>query len=378
MGLSLAKRRFDRILLVKPSSLGDLIHALPVLHGLRTRYPSARISWLVADAFAPLVADHPELDEVIPFDRRRYGRFGRSLRSSVEFVQFLRMLGKREFDLAIDLQGLFRSGLLTQASGAPVRIGFSRPTARELASLFYTDCIRVRDPDLHAAERNYLVGRMLGFADVPMVFDLAVTSNERAAARRILATAGIGEDERFLAVLPGARWETKRWPPDRFADAIDQILEQYGVRSVLLGGAGENHLGDRIISRASKGPINLIGRTGLREMVAVLERSSVVLAHDSAPMHIGAALGRPLVSILGPTSRRRTGPYGEGRHTVLQADLPCVPCYLKRLSQCPHDHRCMADVAVEAVVMAVGAGLADRINVSADSPGRVLAGPGSQ
>ncbi len=344
-GHPLATREFRSVLLVKPSSLGDLIHALPVLRGLRRRYPDASISWLAFEPFAPLIENHPDLDEVIRLDRRGFQR--RGLGASREFVDFARRIRARRFDLVIDLQGLFRSGLITWAAGAAVRIGFAG--AREFAWAFYTHHILVEDPDAHAAERNAEVGRMLGFRDVEMEFDLAVTDQERRRAGRLVQELGLGSGERFLAVLPGARWETKRWAPERFVEVIDRMWAEVGLRSVLLGAPDEAEICSAVAAQSGSHPINAAGRTGIRDLVAVLERSAAVLAHDSAPMHVAAALNRPLVAILGPTNRWRTGPYGADG-AVLQADLPCVPCYLKRLTQCPYNHECMRSVGVEAVV----------------------------
>lgn len=349
---ALRDRVFHRILIIKPSSLGDVIHALPVLHGLRERYPKAAISWLIGKPFAPLIERHPELDDVILFDRARYSRFGRSIRATTAFVDFARVLRRRDFDLVIDLQGLFRSGLLAFVTGAAVRIGFA--SARELAWAFYNHRLRTPDPNLHAADKNYLVSRVLGFDAVAMRFDLAVTEDERTRAKEILSTAGLGSTDRFVSVWPGARWETKRWAAQRFAETIGRLHREHDLRAVLMGDPNERELCTRIAAESGVSPIVLAGATGIREAVAVTERSAVVVAHDSAPVHIAAALGRPLVAVCGPTNPARTGPYA-ARDSVIQADLPCVPCYLKRLACCPYDHQCMKDVTVDIVVRAVRA-----------------------
>ena len=364
---SLRTRRFERILLVKPSSLGDIIHALPLLHGLRTRYPDASISWLVAEPFAPLIAGHPQLDDVILFDRKRYSMVGRTLEPSVAFIEFVHALRARRFDLVIDAQGLFRSGFLAMSTGAAVRIGFA--ATRELAWVFYTHRVRVDDPDLHAAEKNCRLGRPLNLADEPLVFDLAVTSGERETAGKLLADAGVDPTGRFLAVLPGARWETKRWPASRFAALIDRAARELGIPAVLLGSPDERELCDAVACQCDSKPANLTGQTQIRDLVAILDRASAVVTHDSAPMHIAAALGRPLVAILGPTNRHRTGPY-QMPSAVIQADLDCVPCYLKRLSQCPYDHECMQTVDVAEVIRGVAACVAPVADRRGDPPDR--------
>lgn len=345
-----SRRTFKRILLVKPSSLGDIVHALPVLHGLRTRYPEARIDWLVSSAFAELLKSHDELDELILFDRRRFARIGRSRRPTQEFIRFVRALRARRYDLAIDLQGLFRTGFLTWTSGAPVRIGFRG--AREAAWMFYTHRIRIDDPDTHAVDRNYRVAELLGFDDVPVTFNLSLTRSDRVEARELLRTVGLTGEKRVLAVVPGARWETKVWPAERFAEVIDQVHKRGGVRAVLLGSPDEVSLCERIAAACESAPVNLAGRTSLRQLAAVLGLTDLVLCHDSAAMHLAVALKRPLVCLIGPTNPRRTGPYRR-IDDVVRLKLDCAPCYLRRLSQCRFDHRCMNELDADTVVGAV-------------------------
>jgi lipopolysaccharide heptosyltransferase I len=346
----LTDREFKRILIVKPSSLGDIVHALPVLSGLRTRYPEADIRWLVADNFAPLIADHPDLNGLILFDRNRFRSAGSRLGASVAFYRMLRELRGHAFDLVLDLQGLFRSGFMARATGASVRIGF-RDT-REFASIFYTHKIQPLENEPHAADRNYLVSRMLGFDAVSMKFDLALTQAERSAAAGLLSEVGLEDSDPFVAVLPGARWETKRWDPSRIAAAVDRVHAETGVRSVLFGAPDERSVCSAVADDARSNPLNLCGKTGIRGLVASLARAAAVLTHDSGPMHIAVALGRPLVAIIGPTNAGKTGPYGVPE-AVRRVDLPCAPCYLKRLSQCPHGHECMRSIEVAEVADAL-------------------------
>lgn len=296
-------------------------------------------------SFAPLLRCHPDLDEVIEFDRGRLGRLGRSAAASAAFLRFARDLRRRRFDLAIDLQGLFRSGVFTWVTRAAVRVGFA--DARELAWVFYTHRIPPADGDLHAVDRNYAVSALFGFHQVPKVSDLALTDDERCAARRLLSEAGLSTEESFVAILPGARGETKRWLPDRFADVVGRLADR-GLRSVLMGGPGERELCGQIASSCRSAPANLAGLTGLRELAALIEQACAVLCHDSGPMHIAAVLGRPMVSIVGPTNPRRTGPY-ERLDTVMRLELPCSPCYFRRLAQCTQGHECMRGISAADV-----------------------------
>ena len=343
----LAQRNFSRILLVKPSSLGDVVHALPVLQGLRRRYPEAQIDWLIAPPFAPLVASHPALNEIVPFDRRRFGRLGRSPRVAGEFARFVTDLRARRYDLVIDLQGLFRSGFLTRASGAPVRIGFRG--AREGAWMFYSHRIRIDDPNMHAVDRNLKVGGLLGFVDVAPSFGLSVSDQARAQARRLLDEQSGETTEHRVVIVPGARWDTKRWRPERFVETIDRLHESQIADVVLVGSGDEVPLCNEIADACRVKPLNLAGRTGLGELAAVIERADLVLCHDSAAMHLAVALDRPLVCLVGPTNPRRTGPY-QRLEDVVRLDLDCAPCYFRRLAQCPHRHRCMEDLTAETVI----------------------------
>jgi heptosyltransferase I len=341
---SLADRDFQRILLIKPSSPGDIIHALPVLHGLRLRYSKAHLAWLVATPFADLISVDPSLNEVIPFDRKRYGFLGRSLRVTGEFLTFLKKLRAKEFDLVIDLQGLFRSGFLTKASGAPTRIGFA--AARELAWMFYSDCIPKCDADAHAADKNYAVAAMLGFDSTPKDFTLHLTESDRAAAGNLLNSAGINGP--FAAIVPGTRWETKCWPAERFGKVAESLQSTHGLNSVIIGGQDDIPAADAAVQSSGGSATNLCGKTTLRQAAALIERSAIVITADSTPMHLAAAFNRPLVALFGPTNPSRTGPYGRGSD-VVRLDLACSPCYYRKLSQCPHDHACMRDMLVERV-----------------------------
>ncbi|HOJ74780.1 MAG TPA: lipopolysaccharide heptosyltransferase I [Phycisphaerae bacterium] len=351
----LRDREFRRILIIKPSSFGDVIHALPVLNGLRHRYPHAHISWLVADSCAGLLEGHPALDEIIRFDRKRYGQIARNPRATLEFIQFIQDLRSRRFDLIVDLQGLFRSGFLALVTGARNRVGFAN--ARELGWIFYNHRVDVPDADMHAVDRNYLFGRMLGFTGLPIRFDLPVRPQTRETMIDRLAREGIPRGEDYLVVGPGTRWETKQWPAEHFAAAIRAIAAEHGLPVVLTGMPEERQIAERVAAEAGGRVVNLAGQTSLPEMIALVDGARAVLMHDSGPMHLATALNKPLVAIYGPTSPARTGPYGRGE-TVARLDLPCSPCYLKRVADCPHGHRCLRELRPEAVAAQVSRTLA--------------------
>jgi len=301
---------FSRTLIIKPSSMGDVVQALPVLTALKETYPRAHVSWLVAKAFAGILEGHPRLDEVIVFDRERFGRFTFSLTVAAEFVRFLAALRRRRFTTVIDLQGLFRSGLLALATGAPARVGFRG--ARELAPLFYTAEVSLGRHVVHAVDRYLAVARRIGLG-IPEARDhLPVPAEARSAIRRRLAEAGLRPDEPFIAVCAYARWPTKQWPADRFAAVLDRMRAEAGARAVLVGSEAACPGARTIADRMAEPPIDLTGTTTLKELSAVLGEARVMLTNDSGPMHVAAAVGRPVVAIFGPTNPMRTGPYGPG------------------------------------------------------------------
>lgn len=330
------------ILIIKPSSLGDIVHALPVLHGLRAKYPEAHIAWLVGTGFAPLLDGHPKIDELIRFDRARFGRMWRSPAIFVEFWRLVAEIRRRRFDLVVDLQGLIRSGLMAWLSGG-WSVGFAE--AREFAWAFYSRRVRPAAAAVHAVEKNLAVAAACGVTIKTPEFDLAVTEAERTSARALLAENGLGRpDAAFLAVLPGARWASKQWPAARFAELIDRLAAEGRPRCVLLGAPSERWIAEAIVEACKSPPVDLVGRTNLRQLTAVLELSEQVICLDSGPMHIAAALGKPLVALFGPTNPQRTGPYSASARVVTHA-VPCAPCYRRVCPLGHHDCLVRLDIA---------------------------------
>ncbi len=311
-----------RVLIVKPSALGDVVHALPVAALLKRRWPAAHLSWLVSRPFAPLLEANPHVDETIPFDR---GRGAGLVRQSGVARRLARDLRRRGFDLVIDLQGLLRSGWLAWQTGAPVRVGFAY--AREAAALFYTHRVTARPGERHAVERYLDVAELLGLGRVPVEFPLVTTPEDEQQVQSLLAPL---DGEPFAVLLPGTNWATKRWPAERFAELAIMLERQRGLRIVIAGGGDASEAAGIVRSKLPSA-LDLSGRTGIRQLVALLKTASLAVTNDSGPMHIAAALGTPLVSLFGPTSPSRTGPYGRAG-SVVRLEIPCSPCYSRRCS----------------------------------------------
>jgi heptosyltransferase-1 len=351
----------SRILIIKPSAIGDVVHALPVLNLVKKKWPGAKVSWLVTPACAGLLEAHPLLDEVILFERKRMGKMWRSPRLAMEMRRFTRSLRERGFDLVIDLQGLFRSGWLAKKTGAKMRVGFGN--ARELAWMFYTHRVPIETMEQHAISRYLKLAKFIGCGDSPVEFPFAtgeedrryvegLLSNERENEHRTSSiehrTSNVGlsilqggeERRRYAVLLPGTNWETKRWPVEKFAGLVGPLRERFGLECVLAGGADA-----AAMAKDMPGVIDVTGKTSLKQLTALLERAELVVANDSGPMHIAAALGRPLVTPFGPTNPVRTGPFGR-MESVVRLDLPCSPCYSR---QCSH-RSCLRWLGVEPVL----------------------------
>lgn len=349
-------QQFRRILIIKPSSFGDIIHALPVLNGLRRRYPTSHISWLVSSSLVGLLEGHPALDSIIPFDRKHYGRIGRSLKATIDFTRFVGQLNRSGFDLVLDLQGLFRSAFMALTTGAGVRIGFD--AAREMAPMLYTRRIRSPRTRMHAVDANYLVARSLGFDHEPLRFDLAVNDVAREAMRRQLVEKGVRQDQDYIVVVPGTRWETKRWPVNRFVQVIEEFSLRRRLPVVLAGAPDEMTIAQELTGRVRSPLINLVGGTTIPQLVALIAGARLAVMHDTGPMHLAAALGTPMVTLYGPTDPLLTGPYHR-EETILRVEVACSPCRIRRVSECPHGHRCMQELETKRVLERIEALLSE-------------------
>ncbi len=355
------EKDYRRICVIKPSSLGDVIHSLPVLAALRDAYPEAYIGWVVARANASLLTGHPLLDEVFIFDRAAWGRLGRLPRSAVEVGGLVKTLRSRRFELVLDLQGLLRSALLAWASGADERVGFAK--GREHAPLFYSRKVDVPDGPLHAVERYMLVAEAVTGSTRSVSFPMGLGPADHREVEAFMGSNGLEPTGPLAVVSPGARWSSKRWAPERFAAVADLLRDRLGLQPVIAGGPGEEAMVESV-RRAMTKPAPAASFASLRAVGALFARAQVGVTNDSGSMHLAAAAGCPVVALFGPTDPRLTGPYGEG-HRVVSHPVECAPCFLK---DCPIGHDCLTGVSVEAVVAAAEDVLAARSTEKESNP----------
>jgi heptosyltransferase I len=367
--LALRSADFSRILLIKPSALGDVVHTLPVLVKLRARYPRAQIDWLITPENAEVVRYHPALSNVVLFARRDFSKRGRRWRALLSFFDLLKQIRSAKYELIIDMHGQVRSAFFALISGARVRIGFDRPVkrgltvstehdlknipnhgwrgAREGSWIAYTHRIPIPTLDVHAIDRYLWVAPLLGLDDNPPDLTIHLSPQATDRVNRLLEEQGVPVSKPLVVLVPGTIWETKHWTIEGFAGVARQFLQD-GF-AVALAGTRRDQQRCRQIAAAAPGTCDLCGKTTPADLAALIRRAEVAVTNDSGSMHVAASLGKRMVSVFGPTNPVHIGPY-ERPESVVRVDLPCSPCNYRRLSQCPFDHACMKQVTSAMVV----------------------------
>jgi heptosyltransferase-2 len=338
---SLDKTNIHSILIRATNWLGDAVMTTPAIGAVRHFFPDARITLLANPLVAELFTPHEWVDGVMVYDRKgRHAGIGGRLALAAE-------LRERGFDLAILLQNAFDAALLTWLARIPRRLGY-RTDGRWM---LLTHGVRMTTEKKKLHHVDYYLA-MLGEYGVTTVVNglvLTVTPEEERATNAMLSAAGIGADDFVLGINPGATYgAAKRWYPERFAAVAEVLSGRWNGKTVLTGGPGEAAIAGEIEAAMRGGCLNMVGRTSVRELMALIKRCNFFVTNDSGPMHLAAAFGVPLVAIFGPTDHTTTSPFS-ARAVVVRQETECAPC-LKR--ECPTDHRCMAGVSVEDVVAA--------------------------
>jgi lipopolysaccharide heptosyltransferase I len=334
-----------KILIVKLSSIGDVVQTLPALLALRGGHPDARIDWLVEEAASDIIKDHPLLDEVIVVRNRSW------LKDMGENLKTARYLAGKGYDMVLDFQGLLKSGIWVFLSRGTRRIGFSN--AREMSHIFLNEKLPPYSPERHAVFRYLDLARYAGGNQDPTsqeepafpVPSIPIGERERERVKRLLKEGGIQDGTPFFIINPCARWETKLWSDKSFAELATLASRRFDMKAVLVGSTGDGEKAGRINSMAGKVTLNLAGRTTLKELAYLMSQARFVITVDSGPMHIAAAVGARVFALFGPTAPWRTGPYGD-EHRVIRKGIECSPCFQKRCIEL----RCMDEISVEDVI----------------------------
>jgi len=332
-----------KVLIVKLSSIGDVVHTLPALYslrkGLERKGKRVEIDWLVEEAASSLLTGNSHIDNVIVVKNRGWKR------DKANNLKTAKAIHSRHYDIVLDFQGLLKSGVWVAASRGKRRIGFSN--ARELSHIFLNEKVAPYDPEKHAVERYLdLASYAGGVADKTKTFIQAGKAARESVARK-LVDLGLKRGNPFFVMVTRARWTTKLWSDDKFVELANKITEGTGLTPVLVGGASER-TGIEAMRSGISGAISLAGEIDLKELSALFGLARFAVTVDSGPMHIAAASGTRVIALFGPTAPWRTGPYGEG-HVIIRKGLACSPCFKKSCV----DVKCMNGIAVDEVLDAV-------------------------
>lgn len=324
--------RSARILILKPSSLGDIIHTLPLVHCLKRTWPGCHIGWVVQEAFARMLENDPAVDSVhqisIPSTSDpRSGRLAiiQAAGQTRRTVSHLRQVFQRNpYDLVLDLHASFRSGLLGRANPGGERFGFAG--ARELNTLFQDHLIFVPPQTVHALDKNLLFCGQLGCSVTGEDFFLRGGDAAERRINSLLAGYGVTSEDKIVYIHATARWKSKFWFPERWAQLADRLIETEKVKVLFGGGGGDRDYVSAIEAKMTKTPIVTAGRCTLAEAASLIGRCAVYVGLDSGPMHMAAMAGVPVVVLFGPTHPERVGPYGVDHVIVKAGNLDCLAC----------------------------------------------------
>jgi len=313
-----------KILVIKLSSLGDIFHALPAVHSLKQDL-NASIDWVTQTSYVDLVKCFPDVNRVIAFPRRDF------LKKSSAFVRDLR---REKYDLILDFQGLLKSALVARIGRGGKRIGPS--FAREGSNLLYSAVAGPKNKNRHAVDEVLDVVRYLGREVRKPEFHVVFPKMSRT------------EPLPRIAFNPCSRWQTKNWTPERFVEVGRALQERAGATIFLVGSSEDQPVCGLMEKQIGGRVVNLCGKTSLVELGSLLQEMNLVITVDSGPMHMAAAVGRPVLAIFGATDPKRTGPYGERHRIVALEGVDCRPCFSGRCAR--HDLACLRNLPVERVV----------------------------
>ncbi|HKX32715.1 MAG TPA: glycosyltransferase family 9 protein [Blastocatellia bacterium] len=348
---------FERILIVRLSAIGDVVHTLPALAVLRRAMPNAHLAWAVErGGAAKLLKGNPDLDELIELDLRGWRRNLTRPEIIAEIRATVSRLRRVRYELALDFQGLLKSAFIPWLARIPRRVGFARAVLREPASArLLTEQVAADDRE-HVIKKNLQLAAHLG-CDLSGEYRFPISlapEDEHFAAEQLSRFDGS-----FAILNPGGGWPTKLWGPAGFAAIADRLWEAYGIGSAVTYGPGEEELAQSILAQARTGRTVMIDST-LKQFFALARRAKIFIGGDTGPMHLAGAAGTPIVTIFGPTSARRNGPFAQHDVVIERFDLDCrLDCYRRSCS-----HTSCMQIPVETVWQ----GVVKRLTLETGSP----------
>jgi heptosyltransferase-1 len=296
-----------KILIIKPSAMGDIVMALPAVCCLKDNFPDAQIHWFVRPEFAPLIEGHQCIDKLVIFQRRKLGKWWYKLSAFAELVRLVKQLRKEKYDIVFDFQGRFRSAIFTRLGGCKKRFGPAK--TQEFTNPFYTDRIAVSQQSVNLVDYFIDMACSAGAKKTNVRFALQPRKQAVDELEKILSDNQIDKDN-YAVFVPGATVEAKRWPVENFAGLANKVSEKYQCGIVVAAVESEKAIAEKLKSLASVPVVNLAGGTNIPQLVALLAQAKFVVSNDTGPAHIAAALSVPIALVFGLTNPNRVGPYG--------------------------------------------------------------------
>lgn len=333
-----------KVLIVKLSSLGDVVHTLPALQALRAGLggtgAKVTIDWLVEEAASGILKglEGSVIDEVIVVKRGWLRNYSDNMRKARE-------LAKRDYDVVLDFQGLLKSAAWVYLTKGRRRIGFAN--AREGSAIFLNEKLAPYDPEKHAVLRYLDLARYAGGLTTGEAAPIPVNSSAAKRVEKMLAAARVDPKAGYFVLVPRARWATKLWDDAKFAELARRLAAKTGYSAIIAGGRSDRAGIEAMRDQIGGSAVNLAGSTELVELVELMRNARFVVSVDSGPMHVAAGAGAKVIAIFGPTAPWRTGPYGKD-NVVLRKGLDCSPCFKKNCSEV----LCMKQISVEDVYSA--------------------------
>ena len=318
------------ILIVKPSALGDIVHTLPFLAVVKAQFPEARIDWVVGHGLHLFLQDHPMIDTLWVIKKDQWKKLGRLSTTLKEINQLQRNLKARKYDVCIDLSGLLRSGLISWASRAKIKLGFKE--SDEGSPFFYTHKIH-GSMNIHAIDRYLEIAKFMGCSVNKIQYPFAPYDPHPLILKDL--------PDEYCVMSPSAGKPANRWQAEKFG----QLSSKLDLPTIVVASAAEADIAQKMVDHSNGKAISMAGKTSLKELVALIAGASFFVCNDTGPMHIAAALNIPVFAIFGPANPIRTGPYGD-IHTMIRKDLDCSPCY--RQKPCSN-FRCMDEISADMV-----------------------------
>ncbi len=320
----------ERILLIRLSSLGDIVLTTPAIRAIRAYHPDAYLAMLVAKQSADVLRENPHLNEIIEFNRSAKNK------DTGEMLRIIRILRERNFGLAIDFQRKFRTELLMFFSGASKRVGKGRLCT-----------IRVSETEnKHATERYFDLLHAVGIPAVNRQLEMFLSTSEKKDASSALRESGITHKKLIVGLFPGAGWQLREWMPERFASIGDRLVQHFNAQVIVFGGPKETELVHTVCKLMHEQAFPLAGTLSIRQLAACIEKCDLFLSNDTGPMHIATAVGTSTVALFGPGNHVRFRPIGE-LHTMIRHDVPCSPC--KQFTDKCKNNICMQKITVDEV-----------------------------